>query len=170
MTRAVGLTNRRAEWVHKSTYMLAQEVWAFKWKQLAWPCHPISLSFTFGLHRRMGLGSLPFKPIYSSSNSASPITEESHRSRPSHYSPSLCRSRFSALIDCQSAVLSSATRRAHQTQIRYKCKTRHSWSDMNQDSVPALSVSASNVFRNNFSVCLAEFCDRLWWGSHVGPS
>ena len=84
---------------------------------IAWPCH--SLSCTFSLHTGMGLVWLSFQLISSRRRQmCGPITEESHRSRPSHHSLSLWRSRFSALIGCQSAVLSRSTRRAHETQIK----------------------------------------------------
>ena len=88
------------------------------WISITWLCRPILWALPSGCTRDMGLVCLPFNRFPAALPQSQPITEESRRSRPSRHSPSLWRSRFSALIGCQSAVLSSTTHRPHEAQIK----------------------------------------------------
>ena len=56
------------------------------------------------------------------------------------------QTRFSALIGLPFC----PEKHIELTKLRSNCKTRQFWSDVNQDFVTAVPISASNVFRNTF--------------------
>ena len=108
----------------------------------------LSVCVGWGVNLSMGLVCLPFKPISSSSNRASPITEESHRSRHLRHSATVCRSRFSALIGCQSAVLPQMDSKTHTLfNVLFSCNLRlfvtrwSCWSFLKTDPAPPKCVT-----------------------------
>lgn len=58
-------------------------------------------------------------------------------------------------------------KRAKLTKLRSNFQTRQSWSNMNQDSLTALSISRLKCVKHILVYCLAVIWENLWHGCHV---